>query len=71
MKIKSNINNPISMIAIDFSYITPHICKTLLHYGIIPAIPYKIPILRKDFSRNMNMCMMSIIIVTYVQIIKY
>ncbi|MFR5131976.1 MAG: transposase [Terrisporobacter sp.] len=45
-------------------------CKTLLDDNIIPAIPYKRPMTKKVTLKNMNMCMMNIMIVIYVQIIK-
>ena len=52
MKIKSNISNPISAIAIDAGYITPYICKTLIDDNIIPAIPYKRPMTKKEFFKK-------------------
>lgn len=52
MKIKSRINNPISAIAIDAGYITPYICKTLIDDKIIPAIPYKRPMTKKEFFKK-------------------
>lgn len=52
MKIKTTINNPISAIAIDAGYITPYICKTLIDDSIIPAIPYKRPMSKKEFFKK-------------------
>ena len=70
-KIKNNSKQHTTAIAIDAGYITPYICKTILDDGIIPAIPYKRPMTKKDFLRNMNMYMMSIMIVIFVLIIRF
>lgn len=51
--------------------ITTYIYKTLFNDGIIPDIPYKRPMTKKDFLRNMNMYMMSIMTVIFVLIIRF
>ena len=55
-KIKNNSKQHTTAIAIDD--------------GIIPAIPYKRHLTKKDFLRNMNMYMMSIMTVIFVLIVK-
>ena len=70
-KIKNNSKQHTTAIAIDAGYITPYICKTILDDGIIPAIPYKRHMTKKGFLRNMNMYMMSIMIVIFVLIIRF
>jgi transposase len=38
--------------ALDAAYITPHICKTLIEDGIIPCMPYKRPMTKKDYFKK-------------------
>lgn len=52
LNLKSKVDIPISTIAIDAGYITPHICKTLIDDKIIPAIPYKRSMTKKGFFRK-------------------
>ena len=51
-KIKNNSKQHTTAIAIDAGYITPYICKTILDDGIIPAIPYKRPMTKKEFFKK-------------------
>lgn len=57
-------------VCLDGGYKTPAVCKVLLEDGMNVYMPYKRPMTKKDFSKNMNMYMMNIMTVTYVQIIK-
>lgn len=51
------------VIAVDSGYKTPWIMKRIIDSARIPAVPYKRPMTKKDFSENMSMFMMSITIV--------
>jgi len=46
-------------IAMDAGYIPPHICKTVFNDNILPTLPYKRPMTKDVFLRNMNMFMMN------------
>jgi len=43
----------------DAGYIPPHICKTVFNDNILPTLPYKRPMTKDVFLRNMNMFMMN------------
>lgn len=59
------------MIVADAGYKTPAIARQLLKDRIEPLFPYKRPMTKKEFLRNMNMFMMNTMIVTSVQKIRF
>ncbi len=59
------------MIVADAGYKTPAIARHSLKDRIEPLFPYKRPMTKRDFLRNMNMFMMNTMIVTSVQKIRF
>ena len=59
------------MIVADAGYKTPAIARQLLKDRIEPLFPYKRPMTKEGFLRNMNMFMMNTMIVTSVQKIRF
>ncbi|WP_423243389.1 transposase [Clostridium septicum] len=57
-------------IAMDAGYITPYICRQLFKDNILPSLPYKRPMTKEGFSKNMTMYMMNLMIVIYAPILK-
>ena len=47
------------MMVLDAGYKTPPIARELLKEGIQPLFPYKCPMTKEGFLRNMNMSMMN------------
>lgn len=66
-KYKDKIKN----ICLDAAYTTPAICREIILNGHTPLMPYKRPMTQKGFFKNTNMYMTNIMIVTFVQIMKY
>lgn len=56
------------VMVMDSGYKNPPIAKMLIDDGITPIFPYKAPMTKRDFLKNMNMFMMNITIAISVQI---
>ncbi len=69
-KLKKNYKN-IKNVVVDAGYKTPAIAKEVLDDGKILVTPYKRPMTKEGFSRNMSMLMMNITTVIYVQTMKF
>lgn len=52
----------IEVISADAGYRTSWIAKQIIDDNRIPSMPYKLPMTKKDFSKNMTMYMMNIMI---------
>lgn len=51
-KVRQNFMDDMMFVAVDAGYVTPHICKTLLEDGLIPAMPYKRPMTGKGLMKK-------------------
>ncbi len=59
------------MIIADAGYRSPAIAREIIKDGIEPLLPYKRPMTKDGFFKKMNMYMTNIMIVIFVQKIKY
>lgn len=61
----------IKNIVVDAGYKIPAIAKLLIDDNITPIMPYKRPMTKYGFLKNMNMFMINFMIAIFVQMIRF
>lgn len=51
-KVNNRYNSRIISVAVDAEYVTPYIAKTIFDANILPAMPYKRTMTKKDFFKK-------------------
>ena len=51
-KVYERFKDDMKIVSADAGYITPHICKTIIKGGLLPAMPYKRPMTKKGFFKK-------------------
>lgn len=51
-KVMDRYADEVQIVAVDAGYITPHICKTIIDSGVLPAMPYKRPMTKTGYFKK-------------------